>query len=245
MIKNDDKKTTPKQRIFFVLIAVFLLATTFMLYAGMVLTNKSDQQKTSTENEFYEKYSDIQARYQSEVDDAAKVLSSEYFDTFKAYKDKAKAFNAADVTELKTKDYVIGDGEEIVDGAEDYDYSAYYIGWLSDGTIFDSSFNNTDNPTWLKYPLEGSGNMIQGWLEGISGMRIGGIRSITIPSVLAYGETDNGTIPANSPLKFVVMLIPKTPQPEMSDELQAEYDALLGYPTETETSEGDTQETTE
>ena len=176
MIKNDDKKTTPKQRIFFVLIAVFLLATTFMLYAGMVLTHKSDQQKTSTENDFYEKYTDIQARYQSEVDDAAKVLSSEYFDTFKTYKDKAKAFNAADVTELKTKDYVIGDGEEIVDGTEDYDYSAYYIGWLSDGTVFDSSFNNVDNPTWLKYPLEGSGNMIQGWLEGISGMRIGGIR---------------------------------------------------------------------
>ena len=68
---------------------------------------------------------------------------------------------------------------------------------------------------------------------------------VTIPSVLAYGETDNGTIPANSSLKFVVMLIPKTPQPDMSDELQAEYNALLGYPTEAETSEGETQETTE
>ena len=245
MIKNDDKKTTPKQRIFFVLIAVFLLATTFMLYAGMVLTHKSDQQKTVSENEFYEKYSDIQARYQQEIDAAAKEVSAKYFDTFLPYKDKAKAFNAADVTELKTKDYVIGDGEEITDGTQDYNYSAYYIGWLSDGTVFDSSFNNVDNPTWLKYPLEGSGNMIQGWLEGISGMRIGGIRSLTIPSVLGYGETNNGTIPANSPLKFVVMLIPKTPEPNMSDELQAEYNALLGYPTEVEASESDAQETTE
>jgi FKBP-type peptidyl-prolyl cis-trans isomerase len=243
MIKNDDKKTTPKQRIFFIIIAVFLLATTFMLYAGMVLTNKSNQNKANETNDLMEKYTAWQEKYQAEVNAAGKSLSDKYYDTFRPYKDKVKSFNAADVNELVTKDYVIGDGAEIANGTTDYGYSAYYIGWLSDGTIFDSSFDNASEPTRLSYPLEGSGNMIQGWLEGISGMRIGGIRSITIPSVLGYGEADNGVIPANSPLKFIVMLIPYTPQPEMSDELQAEYNEIFGITTSSESA--DTAETEE
>ena len=218
MIKNDDKKTSPRQRIFFVLIAIFLLATTFMLYAGMVLTNKNNQNKANETNDLMKKYTAWQEKYQAEINAAGKTLSDQYYDTFRPYKDKVKSFNAADVNELVTKDYVIGDGAEIADGTKDYGYSAYYIGWLSDGTIFDSSFDNASDPTRLSYPLEGSGNMIQGWLEGISGMHIGGIRSITIPSVLGYGETDNGVIPANSPLKFIVMLIPLKEEPKYSDE---------------------------
>lgn len=241
MIKNDEKQTSPKQRIFFVAIAIFLLATTFMLYAGMVLTNKNNQSKDQENSDFMEKYQAIQAKYQAEIDAAGKTMSDQYFDSFRAYKDKVKSFNSADVTELVTKDYVKGDGAKIEDGTTDYDYSAYYIGWLSDGTIFDSSFDNVDNPTSLKFPLEGSGSMIQGWLEGISGMHIGGVRELTIPSVLAYGETDNGTIPANSPLKFIVMLVPHTAEPEMSPELQAEYNELFGVTAET----GEAEETEE
>jgi FKBP-type peptidyl-prolyl cis-trans isomerase len=87
-------------------------------------------------------------------------------------------------------------------------------------TIFDSSFNMTTDPTALKSPLNGSENMIQGWLEGIEGMHIGGIREITIPSVLGYGENAQGSIPANSPLKFIIMLIEKPEHVEVSDELE-------------------------
>jgi FKBP-type peptidyl-prolyl cis-trans isomerase len=237
MIKNDEKRTSPKQRIFFVLVAIFLLATTFMLYVGMALTNKSNQSKEQADNEFMEKYYAIQDKYQAEVDAAGKELSNQYFDTFKSYKDKVKAFNSADAVELVTKDYVKGSGDKIEDGTTNYNYSAYYVGWLADGTIFDSSFDNADNPTALKFPLEGSGSMIQGWLEGISGMRIGGVREITIPAVLGYGSTDNGTIPADSPLKFIVMLVPHTPEPEMSPELQAEYNELFGATEETSEAE--------
>jgi FKBP-type peptidyl-prolyl cis-trans isomerase FkpA len=51
--------------------------------------------------------------------------------------------------------------------------------------------------------------LIQGWKEGMKGMKIGGIREITIPSDKAYGESGQGDdIPANTPLKFVVMAIP-------------------------------------
>jgi len=227
MIKNSDVKTSPKQRIFFALVAVFLLATTFMLYAGMVLTNNSQQSSANSSNEFMTRYNAWQTKRQAEIDAYGDELSAKYFDTFKPYKDKVKAYNAADVTDIIKKDYVIGDGEEIADGTTDYEYSAYYIGWLSDGTIFDSSFDNIDNPSKLKFPLEGSGQMVQGWLEGISGMRIGGIRAITMPAVLGYGDTDNGVIPAGSALKFVVMLVPKAEEPEMSAELEAEYQEIL------------------
>jgi flagellar basal body-associated protein FliL len=70
MIKNDEKRTSPKQRIFFVLVAIFLLATTFMLYVGMALTNKSNQSKEQADNEFMEKYYAIQDKYQAEIDAA-------------------------------------------------------------------------------------------------------------------------------------------------------------------------------
>jgi len=51
-------------------------------------------------------------------------------------------------------------------------------------------------------------------------MKIGGIREITIPSVLGYGSTDQGNIPANSPLKFIIMLIEKPAALDVSDELE-------------------------
>lgn len=237
MIKNDEKRTSVKQRIFFVFIAIFLLATTFMLYAGMILTNKSDQKASQEQDEFTEKYYAIQEKYQAEIDAAAAKISEKYFKDFVGYKDKVKSYNAADVVELTTKDYVKGSGDKIEDGTVNYNYSAYYIGWLSDGTIFDSSFDDSSNPKSLSFPLEGSGSMIQGWLEGISGMRIGGVREITMPAVLGYGESQSGVIPANSPLRFIVMLIPHTEMPEMSDELQAEYNELLGITTIDDTEE--------
>ena len=78
-------------------------------------------------------------------------------------------------------------------------YLAYYIGWKSDESILDSSFDSYDTPTGLKAPLNGSTGMIRGWLEGIIGMQIGGVREISIPADFAYGD---------SALKFIVMLIP-------------------------------------
>jgi hypothetical protein len=61
--------------------------------------------------------------------------------------------------------------------------------------------------------------MIQGWLEGIEGMHIGGIREIEIPSILGYGDQEQNDIPANSPLKFIVMLIEKPAEIEKPEEL--------------------------
>ena len=236
MIVNEERRTTPKQRIVIALIAIFLLGSTFALYAGIVLSFKNQETQNAISEEKQTRFSELYAEFQSRQDEQAKELSGKYFDTFKQYRQNVKAFNAADVNTLQTRDIVTGTGREISSTADsegnitayDTDYAAYYIGWLSDETIFDSSYDNNDSPASLKSPLRGSSQMIQGWLEGIEGMRIGGIREITIPSVLGYGSADQGNIPANSPLKFIIMLIEKPAALDVSDELEQLGQELYG-----------------
>jgi FKBP-type peptidyl-prolyl cis-trans isomerase len=78
----------------------------------------------------------------------------------------------------------------------------HYTGALAkDGTIFQSSLD-TGQP--ISFSLSG---VIQGWQQGIPGMKEGGTRRLIIPASLAYGSQANGTIPANSDLVFDVQLI--------------------------------------
>ena len=236
MIVNEERKTTPKQRIVIALIALFLLGSTFALYAGIVLSYKNQETQNEISKEKQTRFSELYAEFQARQDEQAKELSGKYFDTFKKYRQNVKAYNAAAVNTLATQDLVTGTGRTISSKADDdgnvtsydTDYAAYYIGWLSDETIFDSSFDSNDNPAALKSPLRGTSSMIQGWLEGIEGMKIGGIREITIPSVLGYGENEQGSIPANSPLKFIVMLVEKPAALEVSDELEQLGQELYG-----------------
>ena len=237
MIVNEERKTTPKQRIIIALIAIFMLGSTFALYAGIVLSYNNQEKQAALASEKSERFSELYSEYQIRVSQQAGELSKKYFDTFKKYKSEVKAYNAASVDNLKTTDLVKGSGRKIQSETDDdgnvisydTDYAAYYIGWLSDETIFDSSFDNLESPVSLKKPLSGTSSMIQGWLEGIEGMHIGGIRMIEIPSVLGYGSEDKGTIPANSPLKFIVMLIEKPEPLEVSDELENLGVELYGY----------------
>ena len=236
MIVNEERKTTVKQRIVIAIIALFLLGSTFALYAGIVLSYSNEEEKAAVDSEKQNRWSELYAEYQAAVDEQGKELSKKYFDTFKKYRSNVKAYNKADVNELKTNDLVKGSGDKLTYSYDDdgnvteYNtkYAAYYIGWLSDETIFDSSYDSNDSPASLKSPLSGSTSMIQGWLEGIEGMRIGGVREITIPSIMGYGDTEQGTIPANSPLKFIVMLVEKPDPVEVSDELENLTKELYG-----------------
>lgn len=223
MIKNDVPTTSVKQRLVIIVIAIFLLASTFALYAGMVISAKSSSDTQARQMKFRELY----AQYQQEIDDQAKTESKKYFDEFKTYKTRVKSFNAADVKELKKEDLKVGTGAE-VNNMEFKNYSAYYIGWLADEKVFDSSFDNYDKPSYLRSPVAGTSNLIQGWKEGVQGMKIGGVREITIPAVIGYGSQKQGEIPPNSPLKFVIMLVDPVKLPTPSEELRKKYQELTG-----------------
>lgn len=236
MIVNEDKKTTIRQRLIILGIAAFMLFSTFALYISIVLNYQNTEAQSQQADEKNTKLNELLSEYQAKLNDQTSTLSAQYFDTFKPYLSSVKAFNAADVTTVSKKDLVKGTGRKIEykyndDGTvSEYDvnYGAYYIGWLSDEKIFDSSFSDTSNPTSLKSPLTGTTGMIEGWLEGIEGMHIGGIREITIPSALAYGDQEQNDIPANSPLKFIIMMIEKPEAPEISDELENLYVEVTG-----------------
>ena len=234
MIANQDLHTSPRQRIVIVLIALLMLLSTFALYASIVLSSNGSSSSAETSAltaEEEARYQELLAEYQGKVNAQASELSSKYFDEFATFKSRVKSFNAADVTDVTWTDLKVGDGEEV--NSEDFvEYSAYYIGWLSDETVFDSSFDDASKPTALNSPLAGTTEMIQGWKDGIQGMKIGGVREISIPSALGYGDQDQGSIPANSPLRFVVMLVPRVDEVEVPDELNNLYLKSMGYSAE-------------
>lgn len=104
---------------------------------------------------------------------------------------------------LIIEDVVVGSGDE--EAANGNTLEVHYVGTLEDGTQFDSS---RDRDQTFKFPL-GRGYVIQGWDEGMLGMRVGGIRKLTIPSELAYGEDGiaEAGIPGNATLLFEVELV--------------------------------------
>jgi FKBP-type peptidyl-prolyl cis-trans isomerase len=79
-----------------------------------------------------------------------------------------------------------------------------YTGWLADGTKFDSSLDRNQTYSFVL----GAGRVIQGWDEGVVGMKVGGERRLIIPPALGYGEAGySPIIPANATLTFDVQLI--------------------------------------
>jgi FKBP-type peptidyl-prolyl cis-trans isomerase len=100
---------------------------------------------------------------------------------------------------LQIIDTIVGTGAEAKPGDT---VTAQYTGYLADGTIF-------DGPTLHGGPVKFSlSKVIQGWSEGVPGMKIGGKRRVVIPPDLAYGATGYGqTIPPNATLTFDIQLV--------------------------------------
>ncbi|HSA84530.1 MAG TPA: FKBP-type peptidyl-prolyl cis-trans isomerase [Patescibacteria group bacterium] len=102
--------------------------------------------------------------------------------------------------DLKIEEITQGSGAEVKAGDT---ILIHYKGTLPDGTQFDSSYDRGE-------PFEtqiGVGQVIQGWDQGVIGMKVGGKRTLTIPPSLGYGDQAAGSIPPNSTLIFELELL--------------------------------------
>jgi FKBP-type peptidyl-prolyl cis-trans isomerase FkpA len=112
------------------------------------------------------------------------------------------------INQLESIDVLVGNGKEALPGTN---VKVHYTGWLYDpgkpdghGTKFDSSVDRGEPFMFFL----GGGQVIRGWDEGVVGMKVGGKRTLIIPSLMGYGSRGaGGVIPPNATLLFDVELI--------------------------------------
>lgn len=113
-----------------------------------------------------------------------------------------------DVSTLAKDDKVAGTGAEARPGMT---VSVHYTGWLYDPSKPNTRGKKFDSSKDRNQPFEfqlGKGEVIVGWDEGVSGMKVGGTRVLTIPSKMGYGARGaGGDIPPNAALVFEVELL--------------------------------------
>ena len=104
--------------------------------------------------------------------------------------------------DLVVEDIVVGEGPQAQHGN---DVTVHYVGVsFGSGAEFDASWNRGQP---FRFPL-GGGRVIQGWDDGVVGMKVGGRRKLVIPPHLAYGDRGaGGAIKPGETLVFVVDLI--------------------------------------
>ena len=173
----DEKelKTSPKQRIFIILIAIIMVGSIIASYAAIVINGSKGAADSTEAGQIDDsKVAEYEAAYNEKLEEFKKASKSDY-DEFIGFKSELKAFNEASANEA---------GVEVKD--------------LKEGT--------------------GSED------EGVKGMKLGGIRRITMPGEMAYGDSMEICGGYNKPLRFMVMAIPKEePMKSMAAELDDAY----------------------
>jgi FKBP-type peptidyl-prolyl cis-trans isomerase FkpA len=107
----------------------------------------------------------------------------------------------ANPAQFSATDVVLGTGTEAASGKT---ATVTYTGWLYSDTATDHKGTQFDAGTFT-FTL-GQNQVIAGFEQGVLGMKVGGKRTLLIPSSLGYGASANGAIPANSGLVFDVAL---------------------------------------
>ncbi|HUG40903.1 MAG TPA: FKBP-type peptidyl-prolyl cis-trans isomerase [Longimicrobiales bacterium] len=113
---------------------------------------------------------------------------------------------------LYVQDLVVGEGARADSGDV---VAVYYTGWLASGRQFDARRDGRPFEVAIGY-----GRVIDGWDQGIVGMRVGGQRRLVIPPALGYGARGQGPIPSNATLVFDVELVEvenRVPEPGGED----------------------------
>lgn len=104
------------------------------------------------------------------------------------------------VTDLEINDIAAGSGDPCAEGDT---VTVHYTLWLMDGTKLQSSVGGKPFTFTIR-----KGEVIQGWVMGVPGMRVGGRRELIIPARLAYGEQGMGdVIPSGATLKFMIEML--------------------------------------
>ena len=192
--KRGNMAASKAQRVGIFIIAFVMVVGTIGSFFIIIVANQNAQKDQQDQKQ--------QEEYEKEQQKIAAELNPTYYPLFKEYASAPATFDDSKVTKLETKDIKVGDGKEVATPA---DYRAYYIGWTANGKVFDQSIDGDS----LKAPFDPSMGTIDGWTQGTVGMKIGGVRQITIPGALAYGENPpSADIAKNAPLKFIVMAIP-------------------------------------
>lgn len=223
---EKELKTSTGQRVAIGIIAFIMLGSIIASYAAIIVgqsSNSSSETKLSDERMAY--YS---SKYAEKLNTFKEVSASDY-EVFSKYRSEVKAYNETSANEsgVQARDLLAGTGRTLED--KDSDYLAYYVGWCADESVFDSSFDNDKNPSAFAKALDVSLGMIEGWYQGVSGMKLGGVREITIPGELAYGNQTEICGGYNKPLRFLVMAVAnEEPLKTAASELDSAY-MMLQY----------------
>jgi FKBP-type peptidyl-prolyl cis-trans isomerase FkpA len=118
------------------------------------------------------------------------------------------AMTDSGITSLQTRDITPGDGTEATKGQV---VRVHYTGWLYSANAPDNRGTKFDSSKDRNEPFDfrlGAGEVIEGWDQGVAGMKVGGTRVLTIPPAMGYGARGaGGVIPPNATLVFEVELL--------------------------------------
>ena len=172
-------KETPKSTRIAAIFVLVIFSLSLVAAAAVPLMNKKDD--TASQSDIEKQLQDLQSQQDQEPEEIDLSLKQE---------GEIKTMQIIDITTGTGREAKLGDTIKV----------KYKGALAATGAVFDS---NSDG---VEFPLE-VGGLIEGWTEGVPGMREGGKRKLIIPAEKGYGAQGSGSIPPNSDLVFEIELV--------------------------------------